>query len=249
MIRVEQFWKFYEARPVLREIGLTVRTGELLVIIGRSGCGKSTLLRHMAGLENDETGPIRGRIVLFDEFVITAMSEQAIRRAHLRGPRLGMVFQHSALFDSLSARENILWALEETERLDASERQERLRQVCAMVELPADDGILEREAGHLSGGERKRVALARALALRPSGILLDEPTTGLDPPAVAEVTRTIKRLHEEHGLTAVVTTHDMATARALADRVIMIKEGRKVFEGSLQDTEADTAIRRFMEGL
>lgn len=246
MIRVENFWKYYGAEPVLRDVSMEAQKGELLVVIGRSGCGKSTLLRHVAGLENDESGEVQGKITLFGDQTITSMSEAQVRRARLRGPRLGLVFQHSALFDSMTARENILWAVEETLRLDDVAQAERLREVCAMAEIPVDDGLLDRDAPRLSGGERKRVALARALALKPEAILFDEPTTGLDPPTAAEVSRTIRRLRDEHGLTAVVTTHDMGTARALADRVVMLKDGRKVFEGSLQDAAADTAMRKFM---
>lgn len=247
MIRVEHFWKYYGAEPVLRDVSMEARPRELLVIIGRSGCGKSTLLRHIAGLENEESGEVKGRITVGDH-EITAMSESAVRRAKLRGPKLGMVFQHSALFDSMTARENILWAVEETQGLDDVAQAERLRAVCEMAEIPLEAGLLDREPARLSGGERKRVALARALALRPETILCDEPTTGLDPPTAAEVSKTIRRLRDEHGLTAVVTTHDMGTARALADRVVMLRDGRVVFEGSLQDAAADTAMRKFMGG-
>ncbi len=247
MIEVSNFCKYYGERPVLSNVTITVPASQTVVVIGKSGCGKSTLLKHIACLEDHSTGPVEGTIRLFGTLEVTSMKESDIRKHHLRGPLVGLVFQNCALFDSLTVRENILWAARETGRLQPEEEEAKLRDVCDMVEIEPTGKFLDRPVDHLSGGEKKRVALARALILEPRVILYDEPTANLDPPTVAEIIQLINRLKRMKGITSLVATHDMTAARQIADRVAMISEGIKIFEGTFEDAHKDPEIRKFVE--
>jgi phospholipid/cholesterol/gamma-HCH transport system ATP-binding protein len=249
VIDVANFSKFYDRKPVLWKFSLRVDPGETVVVIGKSGCGKSTLLKHIARLEDESTGEIEGAIRLFGSIDVTSLSESQARRHGLRGRLVGLVFQHCALFDFLSVRDNILWAALESGRVSREKRDERLREVCAMVEIEPTERFLSQRVDHLSGGERKRVALARALILEPKILLYDEPTANLDPPTVLEITRLINRLKEKNGMTSLVATHDMATAQKIADRMAMISGGVKIFEGTFEEAQKNPEIRKFVEGM
>ena len=246
MIEIRNFSKYYGNTRILHNINLQVPRGKTLVIIGKSGCGKSTLLRHIAGLENAETGPIEGEIVLGGQFVITKMTEKEIVEKKLRGSFVGMVFQSAALFDFLNVRENLEWPMEENCPYTAKERLKRAVEALEMVELSKD--FLERDVQTLSGGEKRRVALARALVLEPQILLYDEPTTGLDPPTAFEINRLINRLKEKRQITSVVTTHDMWSAKMVADEIAMIQKGEVVFRGSYQQALEHPEVCQFIEG-
>ncbi|MBI4576594.1 MAG: ATP-binding cassette domain-containing protein, partial [Planctomycetes bacterium] len=176
---------------------------------------------------------------------VTALPERELVRRRFRGDTVGLVFQAGALFDFLDVEGNLRWPLEEAgrDRVDS-----RAAAALAMVELDPE-AFLHRPVETLSGGERRRVALARALVLEPRVVLYDEPTTGLDPPTAAGITRLIHRLRDERGMTALVTTHDMGSARAVADRVALLRDGALLFHGRLAEAEARPEVKAFIEGL
>jgi phospholipid/cholesterol/gamma-HCH transport system ATP-binding protein len=246
LLEVRGFSKRYGGRQVLAEIDLDLARGETLALIGKSGCGKSTLLRHIARLEDAATGAVTGEIRL-EGFDVLRARESELAKRRFRGKKVGMVFQHAALFDFLSVEGNIVWALREVDGLRLEEARARARECLALVELPDDDRFLGRAVQGLSGGERKRVALARTLALRPEIVLYDEPTTGLDPPTVAEINALVNRL-KRTGITAILTSHDMRATLAVADRIAMIQGGRLVFSGPADSALDNEAVRRFMAG-
>lgn len=247
MLEVRGFSKRYAGRAVLVGVDLAVARGETVGLIGKSGCGKSTLLRHIARLEGPATGPIAGEIVV-DGIDVLRASERALARVGFRGKKVGMVFQHAALFDFLSVEGNIAWPLREVDGLDPAAARARARECLALVELPGDERFLRREASSLSGGERKRVALARTLALRPELVLYDEPTTGLDPPAVTEINALLNRLKRAAGITAILTSHDMRATLEVADRIAYLRDGRLVFSGTAEAAAGNEDVRRFMKG-
>ncbi len=247
IVEVRGFSKRYGGRAVLVGIDLEVGRGETVAVIGKSGCGKSTLLRHMAKLEDASTGPVAGEIRLEGRDILRA-SERSLAREGFRGKKVGLVFQHAALFDALSVERNLTWPLREVDRMDDGAARERAKECLALVELPDDDRFLARDPSSLSGGERKRVSLARTLALRPEVVLYDEPTTGLDPPTTNEISSLINRLKKAAKITAVLTSHDMAATLVCADRIAMIRDGRLVFNGPAGEAGGNADVRKFMAG-
>jgi phospholipid/cholesterol/gamma-HCH transport system ATP-binding protein len=247
VLEVKGFGKRYAGRPILTGIDLSVARGETLGLIGKSGCGKSTLLRHIAKLEDTSTGPVEGVILLDGRDVLRA-SERVLAAERFRGKRVGMVFQHAALFDFASVERNVTWPLIEAEGLSPAAARERARECLELVELPGDERFLARDPASLSGGERKRVSLARTLALKPEVVLYDEPTTGLDPPTTSEVVALVNRLKRTLGVTAIVTSHDMGATAAMADRIAMIHAGKLAFLGDVAAAREDAAVKRFMAG-
>jgi phospholipid/cholesterol/gamma-HCH transport system ATP-binding protein len=248
VLEIENFWKFYGGKPILRDITITIRKGETVGIIGKSGCGKSTLLRHISRLEDASTGEVRGSIRLRGEIDLLRLTEREILRKEIRGKHIGYLFQQSALFDFLNAEENLLWPLREN-RLAAEEAMaEKVRKVLERVDLPYDGDFLARTVDTLSGGERKRLALARVLLLDPEFILYDEPTTGCDPPTVTELNKLMIRLKEGTGITAIVTSHDMKSIASVTDRIAMIRDGTICFEGTTREALEDAGVKAFMDG-
>jgi phospholipid/cholesterol/gamma-HCH transport system ATP-binding protein len=239
IIRLEGVQKALDGHVVLDGVDLAIRPGETTVVIGPSGCGKSVLLKHIVGLLR----PDRGR-VCFGEHVVSHMSERrlvAVRR------RIGFLFQSSALFDSMTVAENVCFPLAEHDVGTRAEQAERCREVLALVGL---DGLQDRFPGELSGGQKKRVALARAIALGPEVILYDEPTTGLDPIRADLINELILQLQQVLGTTAVVVTHDMNSARKVGDRIVMLYGGKFVIDTTPARLEhADNeVVARFVEG-
>ena len=224
---------------VLRDADLAIRAGETAVIIGESGAGKSVVLKHIVGLLRPDSGEVyyQGRRI----------DNQPDRDLAAIRTDFGFLFQMGALFDSLTAAENIGFPLAEQTRLSKKERDEVVAEKLRMVGL---DGIQSKKPGELSGGQRKRVALARAIALNPKVVLYDEPTTGLDPVRADVINELIIRLKHKLGVTSVVVTHDMASAFKVADRIIMLWEGRFVFDGTPDEIRncSDDRVRRFIEG-
>lgn len=239
IIRLEKVSKQFNGQVVLDRVDLTIERGKTTVIIGPSGCGKSVLLKHMNGLLTPDSGK-----VFFDDQEITRLSE---RKLFSIRKRIGFLFQGSALFDSMTVGENILFPLEESEYGDAQQREDRCRDVLAMVGLEGIEGKMPEE---LSGGQKKRVALARAIVLNPEVIFYDEPTTGLDPIRSDLINELILRLHSALKATAVVVTHDMNSVRRVADRVVMLYNGRFIADAAPDrlDQIANDTVRRFIQG-
>lgn len=231
--------KAFGTTVILRDVNLAVREHETTVIIGPSGSGKSVTLKLMIALLRPDRGEVR-----FDGQAISSMPEQDlvdVRR------RVGFLFQGGALFDSMTVEANICFPLDEHGIGTRQERRDRCRQVLGLVGL---DGLQHRMPEELSGGQKKRIALARAIALKPDVIFYDEPTTGLDPIRADLINELILRLQETLGTTAVVVTHDMASARKVGDRIIMIHEGKFILDTPADklDDVNDDVVERFIHG-
>ena len=232
--------KAFRGKAVLRGLDLDVRAGETFTILGGSGTGKSVCLKHVLGLLRADAGRVRvfGRDV-------THLSEDALVDVR---KDFGMVFQGAALFDSLSVFDNVAFPLREHLALDDAELAARVGRCLAAVGLAGVEGLLPAE---LSGGMRKRVGVARAIALEPKAILYDEPTTGLDPANARRIGRLIRRLQERLGVTSVVVTHDLDLCFAVSDRVGLLKNGRIVVEGGAEEIRASSHpdVRAFLGGI
>ena len=231
--------KSFGALQVLHDVDVQIRAGESTVIIGASGAGKSVILKHIVRLLSPDKGE-----VWFHGKRIDNLSERAL--VPLR-TRFGFLFQMGALFDSLSVAENVAFPVIEHTRRRGSEVEKLVKDKLAMVGL---DGTQDKKPAQLSGGQRKRVALARAIALDPEIILYDEPTTGLDPIRSDVINELILKLQRELNVTSIVVTHDMASVRKVGDRVLMLQGGKFIFDGSPQALEAsdDPQVKQFVEG-
>ena len=237
----------FGTQQVLRDISVDLAPGDTLVVLGESGCGKTVLLKSMIGLVRPSGGD-----VLFEGRSLSRMSDRQL--ATLR-TRYGFVFQGAALFDSLTIADNIAFPLREHTRIPAAEVRAITESLVAEVGLPRS--VLTKKPVELSGGMRKRAGLARALALDPTVVLYDEPTTGLDPIMTDVINELILRVRRPN-VTSVVVTHDMNTARKVADRVIMLYplfrlrpgESQIVFDGTPEelDRSGDPRIQQFIEG-
>jgi phospholipid/cholesterol/gamma-HCH transport system ATP-binding protein len=225
--------------PVLRDISLQIPTGELLAVVGESGTGKSTLLRLLLGLLT----PDAGRVTVFGADV----QRQSPAALHAMRSRIGMVFQGAALFDSLSTYENVAFALRERDGLSEREIAARVGEVLTAVDLDAAR-VAPLMPAALSGGMRKRVGIARALAARPDLLLYDEPTAGLDPITGHTVTALMQRLQHELHVTSIVVSHDVRAMMRIADRVALLHEGRFAFLGAPDVMRAsdDVYTRQFL---
>ena len=221
MIKLVNIKMEYDKKVVLDNINLTVAPGETVAVIGPSGSGKSTLLRLMVGL----TKPSAGEIWIENE-EISQYKENALNKVRLK---MGMVFQYSALFDFLSVGENVAFGLRQHTKLSNKEIQAIVKEKLRVVGLVGKEDFMPNQ---LSGGMKKRVSLARAIAINPQIILYDEPTAGLDPIMSAKIDKTIMNTQKIIGGVSVVVTHNMASAFAIADRIIMIYEGKIIAEGS-----------------
>ncbi len=238
MIEFQDLYKAFGAKRVLQGFSLQVRDGETMVIIGYSGSGKSVALKHIVGLLHPDAGE-----VIVDGQAVSTLDRDGLT---LVRQSIGYVFQFAALFDSLSVADNVALGLRRR-GLDEEEIDERVHEALALVDLSGTD---ERFPAELSGGMRKRVGIARAIALRPRYILYDEPTTGLDPVTSAVIDRLMVRTREHLGVTGIVVTHDMRSAYTVGDRIAMLYEG-KVRQVStvdeIQQTD-DPVVRQFIEG-
>ena len=212
LIRFEAVSIQFGSQRVLQRIDLEIEKGQTVVVIGESGCGKTVLLKLIIGLLR----PTAGR-VFFDGQVLADMDDRALTGQRLR---FGFLFQGSALFDSLDVFDNVAFGLRAQERLQESEIADQVRQRLKEVGLPS--GVEKKMPAELSGGMKKRVGLARALAVKPEVMLYDEPTTGLDPIMSDVINDLILQTRRRHPVTSIVVTHDMETVNRVADRVVML---------------------------
>jgi phospholipid/cholesterol/gamma-HCH transport system ATP-binding protein len=231
--------KSYGDQQILDGIDLDIHRGESLVILGRSGTGKSVTLRQLNGLEKPTAGSVR-----FDGEDISVLSERELFSVR---HRVAMLFQSGALFDSMNVFENIAFPMRQHSDFEEEEIRHRVATKLEMVELP---GIEETLPSELSGGMRKRVALARSLALDPEVILFDEPTTGLDPMTSDSIGHLILNARQRLGTTAVIVTHDLMLTRTVATRIAFLYDGKFRFVGTWDeaDESSDDLLHRFLTG-
>jgi len=231
--------KAFGANKVLRGVNLDVARGDTVVVLGGSGSGKSVLLRHAVGLFRPDAGE-----VYVEAVEISNLDEDELLETR---KKVGMLFQSGALFDSMTVRENVSFALLEHTDWDDAKVAGRVDEVLQLVEL---EGVLDLMPSDLSGGMRKRVALARAIALAPAAILYDEPTTGLDPITANTINHLIRSLQQRLGVTSIVVTHDIQSAFAVGDRIAFLHEGRILFHGTTDEARAaaEPLLRNFLEG-
>ena len=216
--------KSFGTQHVLDGINLTVVRGETLAVLGRSGTGKSVLLKLIIGLQNPDGGSI---CIQGQESSGLGLNEMNRLRV-----KMGFLFQHAALYDSLTVEENVAFPLARHTKMSESERSERVKELLRSVGMEQD---LNKMPSDISGGMQKRVGLARALALQPEILLLDEPTAGLDPITSSEIDNLVLKLQKEHDLTSVVVTHDLQSARIIADRLALLDKGKVAMEGSFEE--------------
>ena len=239
LIEVQNLFQKIGTQEILRGVTLSIFSGETLVLLGKSGGGKSVFLRHLIGLMKPDLGK-----VLFEGKDITRFNERQLEPIRCK---IGMLFQDGALFDSLSVFDNVAFPLREHRMRDEKKIQEKVHEALALVNMTGHDGKMPI---NLSGGMRKRVALARAIISPPSIILYDEPTAGLDPIVSDSINRLIRRLQRQLKVTSVVVTHDMVSAYHVGDRIALLDHGRIHFCGSPKQLRAscDPVIRDFIEG-
>ncbi|MFC1543843.1 ABC transporter ATP-binding protein [Gemmatimonadota bacterium] len=238
-IRIEGLAKRLGGQPVLRDVNLTVRTGEAVGIVGRSGCGKSVLLKHVIGLMWPDAGQ-----VLINDTALSSLGNEGLYKIR---KCFGMLFQSSALFDSMTVAENVGLGLLHHSRLSRNQIREK---VAACLEAVGLKGVEEKLPSELSGGMRKRVGLARAIAMDPEILLFDEPTTGLDPILAAIIDEVIAGLVETLQTTAIVVTHDMRTVNTICHRVAFLHRGVIFAEGTPQEMNEskDPVVAQFISG-
>jgi phospholipid/cholesterol/gamma-HCH transport system ATP-binding protein len=239
VLAVEDLHKSFGSQKVLNGISLTVRRGETLAVLGRSGTGKSVLLRLVIGLEKPDSGSVRIHGQDIAGLALDQLGE--IRK------KMGFLFQHAALYDSLTVGQNVAFPMQHHKRkMSKSEQSDRVRELLAEVGM---EGELEKMPSDISGGMQKRVGLARALALEPDILLLDEPTAGLDPISSAEIDDLVLKLQHEHHMASIVVTHDLHSAKVVADRLALLNEGNVVIEGSFEELRESEVefVREFLK--
>lgn len=239
MIEIVNLCKSFNGHLVLDNLNLNINTGETMVIIGRSGCGKSVLLKHIIGLMKPDSGQ-----VLVDGRDIARMDGKEINALRMR---FGMLFQGAALFDSLNVFENVAFGMIEHMDVSDEDKIKRVKECLALVGLK---GVEEKKPAELSGGMRKRVGLARAISLRPSVILYDEPTTGIDPIMGDSINDLIVELHNKLKVTSIAVTHDMSSAYKIANRIAMLYNGKIVTVGTPEEIKntKDPIVKQFITG-
>ena len=228
-IHLTNLCKAFGSQTVLNQVNLQVTRGETLVVLGRSGTGKSVLLRLLIGLQRPDSGSIQ---VLGRE--ITGLAENPLYEVR---KKVGFVFQNSALYDSLTVVENVEFPLKYHRRISAAERRERAMAILSQVGMDQAAAKLPTE---ISGGMKKRVGLARALALEPEIMLYDEPTAGLDPITSSEINELILQLQKERTMSSIVVTHEIHSAETISDRVALLDQGNIVFDGKFEALKNST---------
>ncbi|MCE9583891.1 MAG: ABC transporter ATP-binding protein [Planctomycetes bacterium] len=239
MLEIRNLHKSLGGKHVLRGVNLVVEKGEALVVIGGSGCGKSVMLKHILGLMKPDQGSIH-----IDGRDIAKLTERELYGVR---QQFGMLFQAAALFDSMTVADNVSFALDEHSKFSTAEKKEIVAKKLGIVGLP---GVEKMFPADLSGGMKKRVALARAIAADPDFLLYDEPTTGLDPIMSDVINELIVKLKKTLKVTSIVVTHDMASARKIADRIAMLHEGTIRIHATPDEVYAsdDPIVKRFING-
>lgn len=239
MIRLVDVHKAFGPKQVLNGFTLDVLEGETMVIIGYSGTGKSVAIKHIVGLLEPDSGE-----VIVDGLEVPRLPRRELYKLRAR---IGYVFQFAALFDSLSIGENVAMGLRKQGELDEREISQRVDEALDLVDLPGVQGKFPAE---LSGGMRKRVGIARSVALRPKYMLYDEPTTGLDPVTSAVIDDLMVRMRDKLGVTSIVITHDMRSAYTVGTRIAMLYQGRVRQVGTVEEIQRtqDPVVRQFIEG-
>jgi phospholipid/cholesterol/gamma-HCH transport system ATP-binding protein len=238
-IQVQSLSKSFGKQTVLKGISLQVARGETLSVLGRSGTGKSVLLKLLIGLHKPDSGSIRVKGEDVTKLSLEELNE--VRKT------VGFLFQQAALYDSLTVEENVAFPLRRHSKMSNDQRNKRVRELLASVGMEKDSHKLPAQ---LSGGMQKRVGLARALALEPAILLFDEPTAGLDPITAAETDDLILRLQKERHMASVVVTHDIHGARAVSDRLALLRDGEILIEGTFADLQKsrDPFVVQFLKG-
>lgn len=239
MIEIRDLHKRFGANDVLTGVNLKIENGESLVIIGQSGCGKSVLLKHIVALLRPDEGA-----VLVDGQDIFELNRAELMKFR---KRIGVLFQSGALFDSMTVAENVGFSLKESLRMKKDRIGDIVEEKLSLVGL-ADAG--QKMPAEMSGGMKKRAALARAIASEPDIILYDEPTTGLDPVTGAMINELIVNVHKKLGVTTIAVTHDMASAYQIADRIVMLFGGKVIWDGTPDEIRKtdDERVRQFIHG-
>lgn len=246
MIKVENLYKSFDTKKVLCGVSLEVKDGETLVIIGGSGTGKSILLKNLVGLIKPDSGKI-----FIDGIDVTSADKKQL---HETQKKIGFLFQEAALFDSLTIEENIAFGMKNLTNLTKEEIKKRVTLCLNMVGLK---DIEKLKPSAISGGMKKRVGLARAIAYKPKYVFYDEPTTGLDPIMSDVIGELIIHLKKELKISSIVVTHDMNSAYKIADRIIMLYQGKVIFEGNVEKlkktvadpkTTDDKMLKQFVDG-
>jgi phospholipid/cholesterol/gamma-HCH transport system ATP-binding protein len=239
VVAVEDLHKSFGSQKVLNGITLSVKRGETLAVLGRSGTGKSVLLRLIIGLQKPDSGSVRIHGQEITGLELDQLGE--IRK------KMGFLFQNAALYDSLTVEQNVAFPLQHHRReMSKSEQCDRVTQLLAEVGL---ESHFQKMPSDISGGMQKRVGLARALALEPDILLLDEPTAGLDPISSAEINDLVLKLQEEHHMASIVVTHDLHSAKTIAGRLALLNDGEVVIEGSFEELQKSDIefVREFLK--
>lgn len=238
-VRLENLTKSFGSQEILRGVDLEIRKGETLVMIGSSGGGKSVVLKHITGLIK----PDNGRVLLNGKDIASLNKEDLATTRQ----RIGLLFQNGALFDSMSVGQNVAFPLRESNQGDPNQLTDKVIEALELVNLAPH---INKMPVDLSGGMRKRVALARAMITRPELMLYDEPTAGLDPVATGIIDQLILQMQEQYNVTSIVVTHDMQSADRIADRIAFLHEGRVYFCGTPTElrNSSDPLLVNFISG-
>ncbi|MBC7652490.1 MAG: ATP-binding cassette domain-containing protein [Deinococcales bacterium] len=239
IIEIKNLEKSFGTNTVLQDINLIVNKGENIVILGKSGVGKSVTIKCIVGLLTQDAGSLK----VFDEEV-NSMNEDQLKELRTK---IGFLFQSGALYDSMTVRENLSFPL--TRVLKIKDQQEIDTRILEMLESVGLADAIDKLPSDLSGGMRKRIGLARTLIVKPEIILYDEPTTGLDPITSREISELILEMQKKYQTTSLIITHDIACAKIVADRVVIMKDGKYIAEGSYDDlkTSEDPFVQSFFK--
>lgn len=239
MIDIKDIEKSFDGKQVLKGVSLSLQDGETIVILGRSGCGKSVLLKIILRLMVQDRGS-----VIIDGIDTSRFREEQMMPLR---KRIGMLFQGAALFDSLNVGENVAYSLREHTKMAEGKVRDKVAECLEFVELSGTEALMPSE---LSGGMKKRVALARAMAIGPSYMFYDEPTTGLDPLTSRKINQLIRKLQSERRVSSMVVTHEIANAFQVADRFVVIKDGEILLTGSASEVRGSKQkfVQDFIKG-
>ena len=239
MIEVKNLSKSFAEKMILSDISFSIPSGQIVAIVGKSGAGKSVLLKCLIGLIKPDKGTI-----YLDNKLINSMNFQQLQKAR---SQIGMVFQFGALFDSLNVSENIGLALRKLTKLKENEIKSRIQNSLVSVDMEGTEELMPDE---LSGGMKKRIGIARAIAIKPAYLFYDEPTTGLDPVMTDSINRLILKFQDREDVTTVIITHELRTVYEVANRVLMLHNGKLQFDGEPNDLEKreDKIVRQFITG-